>query len=40
MKKHDPNYEVDIAALDLLQRLLTYDPIKRITAKSALAHVK
>ncbi|EAS01207.2 cyclin-dependent kinase-like protein (macronuclear) [Tetrahymena thermophila SB210] len=37
-KKYNQNSEVDIAAVDLLQRLLCYDPIKRITAKSALNH--
>lgn len=37
--RSDVNHEPDIAAVDLLIRLLCYDPIKRITAKSALTHV-
>ena len=39
IQKYNPKYVADIAAVDLLQRLLCYDPIKRITAKSALRHV-
>ncbi|EGR34080.1 hypothetical protein IMG5_024510 [Ichthyophthirius multifiliis] len=38
MKKYDFSYEVDIAIVDLLNRMLIYDPSKRITAKSCLNH--
>ncbi|OMJ86683.1 hypothetical protein SteCoe_11769 [Stentor coeruleus] len=31
-------HNVDVAGLDLLQRMLNYDPAARITAKEALAH--
>ena len=33
------NLNLDTAALDLLQRMLKYDPCERISAKSALNHV-
>eukprot|EP00331_Platyophrya_macrostoma_P004876 CAMPEP_0176416672 /NCGR_PEP_ID=MMETSP0127-20121128/6471_1 /TAXON_ID=938130 /ORGANISM="Platyophrya macrostoma, Strain WH" /LENGTH=328 /DNA_ID=CAMNT_0017796763 /DNA_START=40 /DNA_END=1026 /DNA_ORIENTATION=- len=33
-----PNLKLDIAGLDLLKRMMTYDPCKRISAKAALEH--
>lgn len=32
------NLNIDELGLDLLERMLVYDPAKRITAKSALEH--
>ena len=39
IEKLIPNLDLDIAGLDLLKRMMTYDPCKRISAKAALEHV-
>lgn len=38
LKEIFPNLYLDEEGIDLLQRMLIYDPSQRITAKSALKH--
>ena len=38
LKELFPNLPLDDAGFDLMERMLVYDPTKRITAKSALDH--
>lgn len=38
LKSVIPNLDLDVSGLDLLNRMLKYDPCERISAKSALSH--
>jgi serine/threonine protein kinase len=39
LEKSIANLKLDIAGMDLLKRMLKYDPCERISAKKALKHV-